>query len=158
MYSLQEDGLQLECTLEIWGRVLAVRAIPIMVRIVSDSRSQVRLTKIQGSVRSNLLVMLDHPDPELIFLSYTESAEAGSAKLSVRKQLALYERGARPAEFYNNVLVDPYGQLAVVSCYTGRLNLIQLKAGGYDDNFDSTCVPLTNPRRNTLIDRTGYQR
>lgn len=76
--------------------------------------------------------MLDHPEPELLFLVYSEPL----AQLVVKKQLPLYERSARVAEFFNNLLVDPSGTLAVVSCYTSRLKIIQLSDGKYAGDFD----------------------
>lgn len=79
--------------------------------------------------------MLAHPDPELIFLSYAE-LETGFTELQPTKQLSLYERTPRPAEFFNDILVHPSGKLAVVSCYAGKLKIINLKAGRYQDDFD----------------------
>lgn len=32
VYSLQPHGLQHECGLEIWGKVVSVKAVPILVR------------------------------------------------------------------------------------------------------------------------------
>jgi DNA damage-binding protein 1 len=93
----------------------------------------------QGSSRSNLLLLLAHPDPELVFLSYSES-EIGTGELTARKQLSLYERTPRPAEFFNDVLIHSSGKLAVVSCYTGKLKIIKIKAGNYYEDFDVSCV------------------
>ena len=75
--------------------------------------------------------MLDHPEPELLFFTY-------DSKLVLAKQLSLYERGPRPAEFLNTVLVHPSGQLAVVSCYTSRLKIIKLELGEFLHEFDIT--------------------
>lgn len=79
--------------------------------------------------------MIAHPDPELIFFSYTES-EDGIAQLVAKRELSLYERSPRPAEFCNDLLVHPAGTLAIVSCYTGKLKVIKLKAGNYAEDFD----------------------
>lgn len=81
--------------------------------------------------------MLAHPDPELIFLSYAET-EDGVAELQLAHQLPLYERTPRPAEFFNDILVHPSGKLAVASCYVGKLKIINLRAGRYQDDFDAT--------------------
>lgn len=124
VYSLQPHGLQHECGLEIWGKVVSVKAVPIL-----------------GSSRSNLLLFLAHPDPELIFLSYSES-ESGARELTTRKQLQLYERTPRPAEFLNDVLIHPSGKIAVVSCYTGKLKIVKFKAGNYQEDFDVTLPEL----------------
>ncbi|KAF9463019.1 CPSF A subunit region-domain-containing protein [Collybia nuda] len=125
VYSLQPNGLQHECGLEIWGKVLVVKAVPV-----------------SGSSRSNLLLMLAHPDPTLVFLTYTET-ESGSAELVVKKQLSLYERSPRQAEFYNDVLVHPSGNHAVVSCYAGKLKIINLKGGNYSNDFDVSLPELS---------------
>lgn len=83
--------------------------------------------------------MIAHPDPALIFLTYTDT-ESGSAELVIRKQLSLYERSPRQAEFYNDILVHPSGKHAVVSCYAGKLKIINLKGGNYSEDFDVSCV------------------
>jgi hypothetical protein len=93
----------------------------------------------QGSSRSNFLLLLAHPDPELIFLSYTES-ESGIGELITKKQLSLHERTPRPAEFFNDVLIHPSGKVAVVSCYTGKLKIVKFKAGNYQEDFDVSYV------------------
>lgn len=85
--------------------------------------------------------MIAHPDPELIFFSYSE-AETGSGELMMRKQLSLYERTPHPAEFFNDVLVHPSGKLAVVCCYAGKLKIVLFNAGNYLRDFDVSCVPL----------------
>ncbi|KAL0960839.1 hypothetical protein HGRIS_005855 [Hohenbuehelia grisea] len=123
VYSLQTDGLNLECTHEVWGRALSLRALPI-----------------PGSTRSNLVVMLDHPEPELIFLAYSESAP-GTGALSSKKSLSLKDRG-RPAEFFNDIIVDPRGKAVVASCYIGKLKVIDLSAGNYKNDFDVTLPEL----------------
>ncbi|KAF8895272.1 CPSF A subunit region-domain-containing protein [Infundibulicybe gibba] len=115
IYSLQPHGLQHEHTQEIWGKILCVKAVPI-----------------PGSIRSNVLLMIDHPDPELILFSYTES----DGTLSIKKQLSLHERTPRQAEFFTDVVVHPSGKVAVVSCYAGKLKVVKFKAGNYESDFD----------------------
>ncbi|KXN88147.1 DNA damage-binding protein 1a [Leucoagaricus sp. SymC.cos] len=124
VYSLQPSGVKLECSREIYGKVASVKAIPIL-----------------NSTRSNLVVLLAHPDPELLFLSYAES-EDSTAELQPTHQLSLYERTLRTAEFCNDILVHPSGKLAVVSCYIGKLKIINLKAGRYQDDFDASLPEL----------------
>ncbi|KAF4605198.1 hypothetical protein EYR40_003981 [Pleurotus pulmonarius] len=124
VYSIGPQGLNLECTLQVWGRVLALRALPT-----------------QKSTISNLVLMLDHPDPELIFLSYTESS-AGTGELTVKKTKSLQERLPRPAEFFNDLLIDPTGTVLLVSSYVGRLKVVILKNGMYDRDFDVTLPEL----------------
>lgn len=79
--------------------------------------------------------MIAYPDPELVFFEYRE-CEGGTGELTARKQLQLYERTPRPAEFFNDVLVHPSGHIAVISCYTGKLKIVTLKGGDYGGDFD----------------------
>lgn len=90
-------------------------------------------------MRSNLVLMLTHPEPELIFLSYAES-ETGAAELVVKKRLTLHDRSPRLSEFFNDLLVHPSGTLAVVHCYSGKLKVVVLKAGNYQQDFDVSYV------------------
>ncbi|KAF9454820.1 hypothetical protein P691DRAFT_716708 [Macrolepiota fuliginosa MF-IS2] len=124
VYSIQPTGIKQTCSLEIHGKVTSIKAIPI-----------------SKSTRSSLVVMLAHPDPELIFLSYAES-EHGLAELQPTKHISLYERTPRPAEFLNDILAHPSGKLAVASCYAGKLKIINLKAGRYQDDFDVSLPEL----------------
>lgn len=78
--------------------------------------------------------MIDHPTPELIFLTY--SVSSAGFTLTTTKSLSLYERSPRQAEYLNDTLVDPSGRLAVVSCYTGKLKFILMNGGKYDRDFD----------------------
>lgn len=94
--------------------------------------------------------MLDHPDPELIFLSYTESS-AGTGELSVKKTKSLRERLPRPAEFCNDLLIDPTGKVLLVSSYVGRLKVVVLKNGMYSQDFDVTCVVFIHGVEGRLI-------
>lgn len=84
------------------------------------------------------MVLTDHPDPELVFLTFDVS-ESGKKNLSVTRHLALFERSARPAEFCHDVLVDPSGTIAVVSIYAGKLKIVTLTPeGSYEKDFDSS--------------------
>ncbi|KAJ4488025.1 CPSF A subunit region-domain-containing protein [Lentinula aciculospora] len=112
VYSILESKLQLECNLEVRGKVRLVRAIPI-----------------QNSFRSNLLVLLDHPDPEILILNYTETLEPGSGRLNLKHQIPLDERGSRPSEFCTDAIVHSSGLFAVVSCYTGKLKVVIIETG-----------------------------
>ncbi|EGN98024.1 hypothetical protein SERLA73DRAFT_109335 [Serpula lacrymans var. lacrymans S7.3] len=123
--SVQPDGLRHECRFEVWGRVGAIKAVP--------SENKQCMT---------ILVLTDHPDPELIFLSY-QASQSGGLDLIYTKHLSLLERGARFAEFFNNVLVDPTGRLAVVSPYTGKLKIVLITPEGtYDTDFDVSIAEL----------------
>ncbi|KAJ3733074.1 hypothetical protein DFJ43DRAFT_277071 [Lentinula guzmanii] len=84
---------------------------------------------IANTTRSNLLVLLDHPDPEILILNYTETSERPSGKLNIKHQVSLDERGSRPAEFCLDAIVHPFGAFAVASCYTGILKLVTVESG-----------------------------
>ncbi|KAJ3781139.1 CPSF A subunit region-domain-containing protein [Lentinula aff. detonsa] len=112
VYSIRETSLELECSVEIRGKVRAIKRVPIA-----------------NTTRSNLLVLLDHPDPEILILNYTETSERASGKLNVKHQVPLDERGSRPAEFCLDAIVHPSGEFAVVSCYTGKLKVVMVESG-----------------------------
>ncbi|KAJ3863624.1 CPSF A subunit region-domain-containing protein [Lentinula novae-zelandiae] len=112
VYSILESKLQSECNLDVRGKVRLVRAVPI-----------------QNSQRSNLLVLLDHPDPEILILNYTETSEPGSGRLNLKHQIPLDERGSRPSELCTDAIVHPSGLFAVVSCYTGKLKVVMIDNG-----------------------------
>jgi len=80
--------------------------------------------------------MLAHPDPEVVFLSYNE-LPSGHAELVVNKTLPLRERNMKPSEFLNDIFVHPSGKLAVVYCYAGRVSLVALERGTYQDHSDA---------------------
>ncbi|KAH7885105.1 CPSF A subunit region-domain-containing protein [Phlebopus sp. FC_14] len=124
-YSIQPGGLRHEQGLEIWGRVRAVRTVPIV-----HKRSL------------SVLVLTDHPEAELIFLRFTV-CKSGETELMATKYLSLFERSSRSAEFCHDVLVDPSGAIAVVSVYTGRLKVVILdQDGGYESDFDASILEL----------------
>ncbi|KIN94881.1 hypothetical protein M404DRAFT_17165 [Pisolithus tinctorius Marx 270] len=121
VYAIRPDGLHHQTGIEIWGRVRAVRTVPTQYRAISA------------------LVLTDHPEPELIFLSLTQSGTV----LTVTKRLSLFERSSRPAEFFHDVLVSPFGKYAVASVYTARLRIVLLDAEGqYDKDFDAPTKEL----------------
>lgn len=101
-------------------------------------------------MRSNLVLMITHPEPELIFLSYVES-ETGPAELVVKKRLTLLDRSPRLSEFFNDLLVHPSGTLAVVHCYSGKLKVVVLKAGNYQQDFDVSYVVFSYNKHSATI-------
>ncbi|KZT28894.1 hypothetical protein NEOLEDRAFT_1239376 [Neolentinus lepideus HHB14362 ss-1] len=119
VHSLHEDGPRHECSLEIWGRVLAVKELPRY-----------------GSTYSNVIVLTDHPDPRLYVLSLSTSS-AGQAELRVDKSLTLSERFATVQETFTDVLVHPEGQVAVATCYAGKLKVVSFDNGTYQSDFDA---------------------
>lgn len=90
------------------------------------------------------MVMTDHPYPELIFLSYSvyQNGAGDVAELKTLHHLSLHERSTRTAEFFNDVLLDPSGSVAVISCYTGKLKVVLMSGGNYQSDFDISCVYL----------------
>ncbi|KAJ6584701.1 CPSF A subunit region-domain-containing protein [Mycena capillaripes] len=131
IYSVLPEGLQHQCRWDVWGNILSVKSVPT----ADSSRS-----------RSNLIVMLDHPEPELIFLTYTQPPGA-KGTLSITKRLELVQpqrnHSQRPAEFFNDVIVHPDGSLAIVNCYTGKLKVVVLNAGNYKSDFDASLMDLS---------------
>ncbi|KAJ3923618.1 CPSF A subunit region-domain-containing protein [Lentinula edodes] len=128
VYSILESGLQLECSVGVRGKVRVVRAVPI-----------------QNSHRSNLLILLDHPDPEILIFTYTETSEPGTATLNLKHQIPLDERGSRPSELCTDAIVHPSGVFGVVSCYTGKLKVVMMESG---EVFGLQCVAI--PELNLL--------
>ncbi|KIJ59461.1 hypothetical protein HYDPIDRAFT_177805 [Hydnomerulius pinastri MD-312] len=119
-YAIQPEGLRHEQGIEIWGRIRTIKVVPI-----------------EHTSRLDVLVLTDHPEPELVFLSFTAHG-SGDTALKATKYLSLFERSARVSEFCHDVLVDPSGAIAVVSIYAGRLKVVVLdeEEGGYDRDFD----------------------
>ncbi|OSD07132.1 hypothetical protein PYCCODRAFT_1449240 [Trametes coccinea BRFM310] len=117
VYSLQPHGLQLECTTDMWGRIVGIQAVP------SKTESQ-----------SNLLVMIDHPDARLVMMHY--AVEDGVSSLTPGGSHSLVDRAARQAEFVTDVQVDPSEQIAVASCYAGKLKVVKLENGELGQAFD----------------------
>ena len=95
----------------------------------TDHRSQVY------DDRFNIIVMFTHPDPEFLILSYEED-QFGHGRLVVQKQIPLFERPRRMAEFFTDCIVHPSGKLSIVSCYAGKFKVIKLKGGKYVEDFD----------------------
>lgn len=92
----------------------------------------------QHTTRISLLVLTDHPEPELVFLLFTVS-KSGESSLAVTTHLPLFERSAQTAEFCHDVLVDPNGALAIVSIYTGKLKIVVLtEEGDYERDSDAS--------------------
>ena len=97
------EGLQHRCTVTIRGKVLTAARLPV-----------------KGEAWSRVLVLTDHPDPELILLAYDD--ELG--RLTQIKGQSMYEQGPRPMEYLNTVVVDPAGEYGIVCCYAGKLKVV----------------------------------
>ncbi|KAF7291738.1 CPSF-A domain-containing protein [Mycena chlorophos] len=120
--SIHVDGLKPECKWgAVFGNILSIKSVPT-----------------GDGPRRNLLVLVDQPHPELIFLEFKDG------KLNVTHRLDLFEH--KPAaEFFdhNSLVVHPDGKLAVVSCYTGKLRLVRLKRGNYHLDSDAAVDEYT---------------
>ncbi|THH20561.1 hypothetical protein EW146_g835 [Bondarzewia mesenterica] len=119
VFSAQPEGLKHECSVDIWGRVASIKA-------VASSGSQ-----------DNLLLLTDHPDPRIIVLT-CQASKDGELSLNGLHTINLEERNARPAEFLQDVVVDASRQVAVASCYAGKLKVIVLEGDKLDIEFDVT--------------------
>ncbi|KAI0826862.1 CPSF A subunit region-domain-containing protein [Trametes gibbosa] len=117
VFSLQPDGLKLECSADMWGRIAGVRVIP---------------AKDDG--QSNILVMTDHPDAKLVLMSYR--SEGGVSALTSGSSQSLVDSAARQAEFVTDFQVDPTGQVVVASCYAGKLKVVKIEGGELRQAFD----------------------
>jgi DNA damage-binding protein 1 len=87
--------------------------------------------------KSNLLLLTDHPDPRLIFFSYS-TPSSGGPFLKALKTLSLFQHLPRPSEseFLHSITVDPSGSVAVLNCYTGKIKVVELEDGLYTNDFD----------------------
>lgn len=83
--------------------------------------------------------MTDHPSPSLIVLE-PQTTASGNLQLVAHKAISLHDRSARHAEFYNDVIVDRAGQIAVASSYSGKLKIVRFRDGKHVQNFDAMCV------------------
>ncbi|TDL17702.1 hypothetical protein BD410DRAFT_901246 [Rickenella mellea] len=120
VYALLPEGLSLQCTLDVWGRITSLHAI---------------------STSSQLLVTTDHPDPKVFLVDY-EVSDRAIPELVVSKTLDLYERGTRSSEFFTGALADPDGELAIVSSYVGKLKLVRLEHGRIIRDSDASLREL----------------
>lgn len=92
----------------------------------------------QEPALSNILVLTDHPDPRLLLLEY--AVENGQASLSCTWHSSLFDRIARHAEFFTDIVVSPSRDLAVVSCYVGKLKVVRFVDGDVESEFEVMCV------------------
>jgi hypothetical protein len=93
--------------------------------------------------------MLDHPSPELVFLSYSVTGESGTANLTPIQHLPLHDQGFRQAEFLNDIVIHPSGNFAVANCYSGKIKFVVLKDGKLHGDFDVKYASLLCTHTNT---------
>ncbi|KAK0496594.1 hypothetical protein EDD18DRAFT_1389041 [Armillaria luteobubalina] len=82
---------------------------------------------------------------EILMVSCCRSQTEREQNLKLDEQLSLSEQSPslRPAGFFTDILVDPSGQSAVVSCYQGRLKVLMLEDGVYIKDVDLLDRDLT---------------
>ncbi|TFY70381.1 hypothetical protein EVG20_g2619 [Dentipellis fragilis] len=120
VYSARPEGLHRECTADVWGRVASLKVLPT------------------ASGRDNLILMTDHPEPKLAVLTFNVSA-SGEGALSKLRVVDLQERSSlRHAEFFHDVVVSPSGDVALASCYAGKLKVLVFDDGKLKQEFDVT--------------------
>ncbi|KAI5118862.1 hypothetical protein M0805_005306 [Coniferiporia weirii] len=119
VFAILPDGLHLQHSLEVWGRIASIQAIPI-----------------ENSSKHHLLILTDHPDPRLLLFEYAQISGQLKSELKCIRSLSLFERNARPAEFFNGCLVNRKGKVAVVSTYVGKLRILELDDGLILSDFD----------------------
>ena len=78
--------------------------------------------------------MTDHPNPNLVLMTYT--MEDDVAALVETSSQSLADRAARQSEYVMDFAVDPSGKSVAVSCYTGKLKVVQIQKGELSDPFD----------------------
>ncbi|KAL5524495.1 hypothetical protein ACEPAF_9635 [Sanghuangporus sanghuang] len=125
VFALLPDSLRLQCSLEIWGRIISLQSV------ASEENAQ-----------HNLLILTDHPDPRLILLNYVEGSAGSTPSLKTLKMVSLHERNSRPAEYVNTCLVDHKGKVAVSCSYTGKLRVLELEDGLISSDFDTSVREL----------------
>ncbi|KAF8831356.1 hypothetical protein HHX47_DHR1000666 [Lentinula edodes] len=118
-----------DCALSL-GWVQTVLQTAILQLAPAELSNDEKIAAIgANSHRSNLLILLDHPDPEILIFKYTETSEPKTATLNLKHQIPLDERGSRPSELCTDAIVHPSGVFAVVSCYTGKLKVVMMESG-----------------------------
>jgi len=136
VYSVQPQGLQHECGLDVSGKICSIKALPISVSYETLQCAKVIDCQLQAyDGRFNIITMLTHPDPEILILSYEED-QSRQGRLVVQKQILLFEKPRRMSEFFTDCIIHPSGKLAIVSCYAGKLKVIGLRGGQYVEDFD----------------------
>lgn len=140
VFAILVDGLRLRCTLDVWGRVTSLKAFGSSVRPSENITANKGLTfyqSVQEGSKSSLLLTTDHPDPRLLLLQYVPDQDP---RLECTKSISLHERNARPAEFFCSAIVNPAGDVAVVSSYVGKLKVLELSDGKCRSDFNTAYI------------------
>jgi DNA damage-binding protein 1 len=94
-----------------------------------------KLTYLQESQTHKILLLVDHPHPKLILLSYSVSA-SNVPSLKEDFVVDLHEPGTQPSEFLTDVVVDRSATAAVALCYARKLKVVLLDEGTCGEIFD----------------------
>lgn len=78
----------------------------------------------------------DHPDPRFFLIDYIPSTGSPGPHLEFTRTDSLHERGARPTEFFTGAIVDPSGEVAIISSYVGKLKVLELNDAKIVSDFD----------------------
>ena len=82
-----------------------------------------------------------------MLLEYINDTEQPSLKCAWHS--SLYDRIARHAELFTDIVVSPSKDVAVISCYVGKLKVVRFVGGQVDSDFDvlyvySLCILYAN--------------
>ena len=132
--SIHAEGLRHECSLDIWGRVISVRAVAGYVSRGCLCCRMLSTHEAQDVELCNLLVLADHPDPRLLLLEYDDEGEQPSLKCVWEDELR--DRNGRHAELFTDIVVSPSRDVAITSCYVGKLKVVHFQAGKVDSHFE----------------------
>ena len=138
VYSLLPDRLNLECTLEVWGRITSLQTIQPKVRdypLLTMPLTEFIAQK-EGSCR--LLAITDHPEPLALVIALVRKTSPPILALDVAKTVSLLERNASPSEFFNGSVLDSQGKAGVVCSYKGKLKVLELEEGTVKSDFDTS--------------------
>lgn len=61
----------------------------------------------------------------------------GTSSLKVAQTISLFESGGFVPDFFCDVLVDPTGQIGVVSMYQGKVKILELQDGLCNQEIDA---------------------
>lgn len=125
VYGLEENGVKLRCTREIWGSISSLNAIR-----VSDQDDEM------------LLVTTEAPKPLCIIYEYIYKKDE-PASLREAHNLSLQAPFSRPMENFEGAIVHHSGNLAVIVTYVGKLKVLWVQDQGRISHFDCL-VPELN--------------
>ncbi|GJJ09699.1 hypothetical protein Clacol_003923 [Clathrus columnatus] len=126
VYSLEENGIKLRCTREIWGTVSSLNALR---------------THLKEGPGELLLVTTEAPDPLCIIYEYIYE-KTGTASLREFYRLSLYAPFSRSMENFEGAVVHPSGNLALIATYVGKLKVLVIEDRKRIWDFDCLITQL----------------